>query len=379
MLPTTYRGSATVAGEQLDAVLRLDEGHLRLATGHNAELLSWPIVDLSVETTDDGNYLVQAGDESFIFSPEVDDGLGHEIALRARFATPGPGAEPEAASMTVADRARVNGHLRRRPSLLSGADLGIRTAIVVMAALALVVVAVAVFSGRLDPGPAVVAVGDSPAPLATLPFTDDGATTPSVVDRETTVPGVPDPAPTTIQDPGPTTTAPEVAPVTIQTTTAAPTTTVPPTAPAVTAGVFELTPAEAVGQWDAVATELGTGLIATAVTIEEGTFSFNVGNVVVIRGTAEPAGRVTSIEFLGDPGGSVADDRAVLTALGLTVALIEPTFPPQWRRDLLEAMGLDVDQPVLAGLDGSLTHEGTAYAIRWDGELERLVFEASPA
>jgi hypothetical protein len=374
MLPTTYRGSATVAGEQLDAVLRLDEGHLRLATGHNAELLSWPIVDLSVETTDDGNYLVQAGAESFIFSPEVDDGLGHEIALRARFATPGPGAEPEGASMTVADRARVNGHLRRRPSVLTGADLGIRTAIFVMAVLALVVVAVAVFSGRLDPGPEVVAVGDSPAPLATMPFTEDGATPSSVVDRETTVPLASDPAPTT--------TAPDPAPVTIPTTTADPTTTttsVPPAAPAVTAGVFELTPTEAVEQWDTVATELGTGLIATAVTIEEGTFSFNVGDVVEIRGTAEPAGRVTSIEFLGDPGGSVADDRAVLTALGLTVALVEPTFPPQWRRDLLEAMGLDVDQPVLAGLDGSLTHEGTAYAIRWDGELERLVFEASPA
>lgn len=371
MLPTTYRGSATVAGEQLDAVLRLDEGHLRLATGHNAELLSWPIVDLSVETTDDGNYLVQAGDESFIFSPEVDDGLGHEIALRARFANPGPGAEPEAASMTVADRARVNGHLRRRPGVLSGADLGIRTAIVVMAVLALVVVAVAVFSGRLDPGPEIVAVGDSPAPVATMPFTDDGATPPSL-DRVTTVPSVPDPVPTT--------TAPETAPVTVPTTMADPTTTTTTSGPAppVAAGMFELTPAETVEQWDAVATELGTGLVATAVSIEEGTFSFSVGEVVVIQGTAEPAGRVTSIEFLGDPGGSVADDRAVLTALGLTVALIEPSFPPQWRRDLLEEMGLDVDQPELAGLDGSLTHEGIAYALRWDGELERLVFGASP-
>lgn len=377
MLPTTYRGSATVAGEQLDAVLRLDEGHLRLATGHNAELLSWPIVDLSVETTDDGNYLVQAGDESFIFAPELDDGLGDEIALRARFATPGPGAEPEAASLTVADRARVNGHLRRRSSVLSGADLGIRTAIVVMAVLALVVVAVAVFSGRLDPGPEIVAVGDSPAAPDSLPFTDERATAPSVVVRETTVPSAP--TPTTTADPAPTTTAPEAAPVTVQTTTPAPTTTVPPTAPAATAGVFELTPAQAVEQWDAVATELGTGLVATAVTIEEDTFSFNVGDVVAIQGTAEPAGQVTSIEFLGDPGGSVADDRAVLTALGLTVALVEPTFPPQWRRELLEAMGLDIDQPVLAGLDGSLTLEGTAFAIRWDGELERLVFEASPA
>lgn len=374
MLPTTYRGSATVAGEQLDAVLRLDEDHLRLATGHNAELLSWPIVDLSVETTDDGNYLVQAGEESFIFAPEVDDGLGHEIALRARFATPAPGTEPDAATMTVADRARVNGHLRRRSSVLSGADLGIRTAIVVMAVLALVVVAVAVFSGRLDPGPEVVAVGASPTAPDTVPFTDGETAAPVV---ETTMPSAPDPTPTTIPDP--TTTAPEAAPTTVQTTTPAPSTTVPPVAPVVTAGVFELTPTEAVEQWDAVATELGTGLIATAVTIEESGFSFNVGDVVVIRGTAEPAGRVTSIEFLGDPGGSVADDRAVLTALGLTVALVEPTFPPQWRRELLEEMGLDIDQPVLAGLDGSMTVEGTAFAIRWDGELERLVFEASPA
>ena len=138
-----------------------------------------------------------------------------------------------------------------------------------------------------------------------------------------------------------------------------------------------MTPEEAVAQWDELAVDLETGLTASNVHTDVASFRFDVGGVVEIRGTTGPDGLVTAIEFLGDPAGTVSDDRQVLTALGMTVALVEPTLEPQWRRDLLEELGFDVDNPVLADLDGSLSYDGINYGIRWDTELVRLVFSAS--
>ena len=83
--------------------------------------------------------------------------------------------------------------------------------------------------------------------------------------------------------------------------------------------------------------------------------------------------------FLGDPSGSDIDDRRVLTALGLTVALVEPDLPPEGRRQLLAALGLDVENPVLAGLDDTLTYEGQDYALRWDDSLQKVRFEVVPS
>lgn len=387
MLPTSYRGSATIEGEHVEAVLRLDDGHVRLAatTGHHsAELLRWPIAGLEVVTTEDGDYLLQAGAESFTFAPQIDDGLGHEIALRAKFATADPDhvdfdepaphtdLETPVIAMTVAERIKENRHVSRRTGVLTGADLGVRTATIVMAVLALVVTSVAVFSGRLGSGPQVVSVEE---PLITtpdsLPFTE--ATTATTVPES---PATTTPAPPTTLPATPATTAPAPA-TTVPPTTAPTTTTVAPAPTPTSAALFDLTPQEAVTRWNSLAGELGTGLTASEVVVGSDAFSFDVGAHVSVSGSADGDGQVSRIEFSGDPSGTVSDDRAVLTALGMTVALVEPSLEPQWRRDLLAELGFDVDNPVLEGLDDSLVYEGVTYAIRWDDDSMRLVFSAS--
>ena len=76
MLPTTYRGNATIDGETIDAVLRLDDGHLRLSNRHNSEILRWPLRMLAIESTKNGEYRLSAGERTFEFTPLIDDGLG---------------------------------------------------------------------------------------------------------------------------------------------------------------------------------------------------------------------------------------------------------------------------------------------------------------
>ena len=106
-------------------------------------------------------------------------------------------------------------------------------------------------------------------------------------------------------------------------------------------------------------------------------FAFNAGPFVRIEGTAK-GGTVDRITFLGDPSGTVADDRKVLTALGLTIAMAEPELLPSGRKELLAALGLDIEEPDLAGLDGSLNYRDHRYTLRWDPEIARIVFTVGP-
>ena len=383
MLPTTYRGSATVDGEQMEAELRLDDSHLRLAlaNGHHSELLCWPITHLQVKSTGDGDYVLKAGQQSFRFAPLVDDGLRDEIELRARFAALQPQADIVEAPLTVADRVSAAGAAsrgRRRSGVLTGADLGVRSAIIVLAILALVVVTVAIFSGGLGSAPEVVAVGDDPLTSSpdSLPFTE--GPTPDTTPAATSLPAPATTTATPTTIPPPTvTTAPQT------TTTAAPTTTTPPTTippvvGPVTRVAFDLTPQQLAAQWDSQALTLGTNLVSSELSADGSAFSFSVGEYVVITGNVDTDGQVSSVTYVGDPSGTVSDDRAVLSALGLTVAMIEPSLPPDGRRQLIEGLGLDVDDPVLEGLDGSLPYKGIDYALHWDAELARLVLEARP-
>lgn len=376
MLPTKYRGVATIDGEKIPAELQLDADHLRLALEQGEELIRWPLAYLDIEPKRKGGYELKRGNESFGFEPSVDDGLGDEISLRRRFSPERPAPQKEPRRPTVADRVRAAGRgVHRRPALLEGRDLDMGTAGMVLGVLAIVVLIVAAVSGAFSTGPATVVVGDvgvtpslntapapTEAPAPTVPPTVAAATVTSA------------PAPTTTVAAPSTTVAP--------TTTAAPPTTTPSTtAPSIVGpppSAFELTPDEAVAQWDALARPLSPALAATDVSVSADEFRFNSGGFVVVEGVATD-GVVSQVTLRGDPSGTVSDDREVLTALGLTVALVEPSLPPEGRRQLLSGLGLDIDDPELDGLNGAFDYQGKAYSLRWDEESGRLIFQIGPA
>jgi hypothetical protein len=339
-------------------------------------VLRWPITQTDVTAIRSGDYRLRMGEEAFEFTPVVDDGLGDEIALRRRFAQNGStippteagDAPPPAPPHTIADRVAEAGRTSaRRPGVLEGKDLGLRTALVVLGVLALAVVSVAVWSGALQDRPATVVVGaDATSPTTAAPETTVAAPTtiPTTVPTPTTAPPE---APATTLPPATTSTLtpPTVAPATVTTST-----TIPPPA-----SVFEMTPEQLTEAWNQVSLPLDPALGAADLATSDFTFSFTAGDYVEIQGSLID-GRVSLIRLLGDPTGPDFEDRRVLSALGITVAVVEPTLPPEGRRDLLEALGLDIADPDVEGLDGSLSYRDKDWALRWDGEY--VVFEVAP-
>jgi hypothetical protein len=372
MLPTSYRGAATINGEALAAELHLDAENITLRLEDEQEVLRWPITRTDVTAIRSGDYRLRMGEEAFEFTPVVDDGLGDEIALRRRFAqnesaipAVDVGEAPQPAPpLTIADRVTEAGRTSaRRPGVLEGKDLGLRTALVVLGILALAVVSVAVWSGALQDRPATVVVGaDATSPTTAAPNTTVAAPT-TVPAPTTTAPE----APATTLPPATTTTLtpPTVAPATVTTSTTIP----PPTS------VFEMTPEQLAAGWDRIALGIDRALGAGSVAVGESTFSFSAGDYVEIQGSLAD-GRVSLIRLLGDPSGPDFEDRRVLTALGITVALVEPTLPPEGRRELLENLGLDIENPIVSELDDSFSYSGKDWVLRWDGEY--VVFEVAP-
>lgn len=398
MLPTTYRGDATVAGEDLDAELFLDNAHLRLLSGPGgrSEIVKWPLLSVRIEPVDRGRYRFEAGPESFEFSPLVDDGLSDEIALRSRFATttgpvevsppPPPAEEPTSGGKTIADRVRSVGSRgkpsHRRRGVMSGGDLAVRTALVILSVLAIAVVTVAVVSGRFDGQPSTVVIADGEAPASTLPFTDGpaGDATPGTAAPATTV--APEPPPTTAPATTPATAPPSTSPPTTAapatTTTQAPTTTAPTVTGTLADPGLELEPGRFVDRWDEVSRSIEADLGSAGVTIGDDRLSFLAGPRTRIEGLVGGDGTVEQFRLLGDPFGTVEEDRLVITAMGMAIAVAAPDLEAGGRRALMETLGFDFDNPSVADLDGALTYRDYEYRLYWDEDIDRVVFEIGP-
>lgn len=379
MLPTSYSGDATIDGEPVEAELNLDADDLRLTIGDD-EVLRWPLTSFEIELKKEGNYQLQRGDERFLFTPAVDDGLGEELALRRRFSAE-PAAE-EPGSGTIADRVRDAGrgsHKRsgtfgslKVTSWSIGRDLSLGAAVLILGLLAVIVLGVALISGAFSSDPGTVEAADDGVGL-TVPTVQDPSPPPSTA---------PATAPPTSAPTAPATTAPTAPPTTAPPPTVAESTvtTAPPSSVVVPGDLaaFAMTSEQIVERWDALARPLSGSLTSEDVELGEDSFAFVVGQFIRVSGDVGPDGLVDRFVFTGDPSGTRDDDRDVLSALGLSVAIVEPSLPPEGRRELISSLGLDLENPVLGELDGTLDYLEKTYHLRWDDESQLMVFEVYP-
>lgn len=377
MLPTTYPGAATIDGERIEAELYLGETEAILRVPPDGELARWALARIEIDPIGKGEYRLRHGAEELLFEPATDDGLSDEIGLRKRFQKPtSPATEAVATATlgggTIAERVSTAGLTTPR----RGFRFGRRTLIFGAVGVFMVVALFGMLTvlGERGEADTPVDVGSDDA------ITADGGTVPPTVagvtitaPTPTTVPVTTVPSPTVPPTTVPATTVP---PTTVPATTAPPETTPTTTVP-IPASVFEAGPDALIARWDALARPHSTFLVASDIASGDDHFAFNAGPFVRIEGTAK-GGTVDRITFLGDPSGTVADDRKVLTALGLTIAMAEPELLPSGRKELLAALGLDIEEPDLAGLDGSLNYRDHRYTLRWDPEIARIVFTVGP-
>lgn len=160
---------------------------------------------------------------------------------------------------------------------------------------------------------------------------------------------------------------------TTTTTQATTTTLAPPVAEA-----FDVPSQEFVESWNELAAEIDPALRFRALP-PSGDFEAGFTQYIAMLGTIGPDGTLDAFTIEVDPAGPSGSDQLGIQALGVAIAVVDPSLEPGERAELLGVLGLDVRDPSLGGIDGSVTRNGVAYALRYDPEAVRLFLSIEPA
>jgi hypothetical protein len=152
------------------------------------------------------------------------------------------------------------------------------------------------------------------------------------------------------------------------------TTTVPLTAPEPPTTLFHTDPAELTDRWNQLA-ELTRPELVLLNDLGPA-FLISLTPYITMEGLIDPASgsvTLTSVPTLTPEG-----DGSILTSLGLLIAMADPSLDGSDRRMLLEALGLDVRDPELNGLDGTATYNGLTYHLVFQADQGTLVLTVKP-
>ena len=76
---------------------------------------------------------------------------------------------------------------------------------------------------------------------------------------------------------------------------------------------------------------------------------------------------------------STEDDQLALRALNLVVAVASPDLDADGRRAVIEDLGLDVRNPQLVDVDGTVEVDGVEYSLSYIDEFQSLLFTVNEA
>ncbi|MEX1005414.1 MAG: hypothetical protein WD156_08600 [Acidimicrobiia bacterium] len=141
--------------------------------------------------------------------------------------------------------------------------------------------------------------------------------------------------------------------------------------------VFALSAPEFVARWDAAA-----GIVDEVLEFDSnpivGPFEEQFTPYLSFIGEVQPNGSLNAFSLVVDPSGPSEYDRIGIQALGVAVATVDPERSPQGRADLLGEMGLNVRDPQLGGIDGSVQSDGVQFALVYDSETALLTLTVTP-
>lgn len=149
-------------------------------------------------------------------------------------------------------------------------------------------------------------------------------------------------------------------------------TTTPSTATVAPETIFDISAPSFVQGWNAVAVRSSDALQIDA-TPTLGPFELAFTSFMGISGVVGEDGTVDSYTAMIDPNGNSDSDRLGLQLLGVGVLASDPAITGPEAQQILLGMGLDVNNPQLAGIDGAVDREGLHYTLFYDGEAQRLL------
>lgn len=174
----------------------------------------------------------------------------------------------------------------------------------------------------------------------------------------------------------PTTTAP--APSTTDASVETAVETTPTTVPVPASVVFDRPAPEFFSTWNEVAGAITSVLEFTAYP-PAGPFENEFTSFLRSEGVIGPDGTLDSFSVVVDPLGPTGSDRLGLQTLGVLIAVVDPSLPPEGRARILGSLGLDVRAPQLGGIDGRTRRNGIAYELVYDADAVLLRFTATAA
>jgi hypothetical protein len=174
-------------------------------------------------------------------------------------------------------------------------------------------------------------------------FTSDEAASPATA------------APTTV----PATAPPETTPVTTEPTVVEPTVALDPLA-------FDLSSDAFVERWNETAAQISPNLRFRS-SLPAGDFEVGFTQYIAMIGSGEGGG-VGAYTLEIDPTGPSSSDQLGIQALGLAIAVADPSLEPNERAAVLAEMGLNVRDPELGGLNGTTSRNGVDYRLVFDAE-----------
>lgn len=141
--------------------------------------------------------------------------------------------------------------------------------------------------------------------------------------------------------------------------------------------VFTLPAPEFVARWDAAAAIVDEVLVFDSDPIV-GPIEEQFTAYLSFVGEVQPDGRLSGFSLVVDPSGPTEYDRIGIQALGVAVATVDPDRSPQGRAALLGELGLNVREPQLGGIDGSVQSDGVQYTLVFDAETTLLTLTVTP-
>lgn len=141
---------------------------------------------------------------------------------------------------------------------------------------------------------------------------------------------------------------------------------------------FDLASDAFVERWNETAAQVSPNLRFRS-SLPAGDFEVGFTAYIAMLGTAtEQGGGLAAYTLEIDPTGPSSSDQLGIQALGLAIAVADPSLEPGERASVLAEMGLNVRDPQLGDLNGATGRNGVDYRLVFDSEDVVLRLTVSP-